>query len=435
MKYLPTYLLTYLPIGVCVYIMLILSSPLALAAVVHVRQDGTGDCRTITACLTRLQSGDTLRIHGGTYADVLYSKTVEKGTPTAVGIPDGVTLQAAPGETVILTPDRDGEGRSEAVVTIEGQNITLDGLIIDPNWRFGGALAAWGRNNTYKNLEMRHAFGQAVTGPARQSQFLNVEVHHNGQYCRAGDSYCPSHGYHHGMYLGGEHDVGSSLGILIDGCYIHDQGDGLGLQLYAGGVTMRNSVIANNSGHGVFALGNGNTFYNNLFVNNGKGPYDSGANPEDAYGAHIFVTGSNNRIFHNTFYTPNPNKYNAGLYLRTPADVRNNLFLNVAMTAARYLFQAATGSTFRNNLCTVPTAGCALVEPRVASVVLDAAAGDLHVAAGSPAMGAAPFLALVPTDKDGKPRGAQTDVGAYVFGSTPVNIVPAPTEFRATVRP
>jgi hypothetical protein len=231
--------------------------------------------------------------------------------------------------------------------------------------------------------------------------------------------------------------------IVLDGCAIHDQADGHGIQAYSDNVTIRNSIIANNNGQGIYALGSNLVIYNNLFVNNGMGPYDSGANPSDVYGTGVFVTGSNVQLYHNTFYTPAPTVYQAGVYLRNRADVRNNLFLNVARSANRFLVQAASGQTLAGNLCTMATAGCGIVESTMARIVRDAGAGDLHLATGSPAIGAGVFIPAAPTDKDGLTREGKTDLGAYVFSGTqpgpgpgpkPAG-VPVPTNLRAIVQP
>jgi hypothetical protein len=58
------------------------------------------------------------------------------------------------------------------------------------------------------------------------------------------------------MYLGGEGNMGGNYSIVLDNVYVHDIPDGTGLQLYAGGVTVRNSRIANIPyGNGIYLLG------------------------------------------------------------------------------------------------------------------------------------------------------------------------------------
>src|SRR5215813_10755010 len=50
-------------------ILFLASSAAADAATYHVRQGGGGDCSGGQECLDRLQPGDTLLVHAGTYAE------------------------------------------------------------------------------------------------------------------------------------------------------------------------------------------------------------------------------------------------------------------------------------------------------------------------------------------------------------------------------
>jgi hypothetical protein len=111
---------------------------------------------------------------------------------------------------------------------------------------------------------------------------------------------------------------------------------------------------------------------NNIFVNIG-GP---------GWGAAIYVTARGNQILHNTFYNASPNGNQVGIYLRTGADVRNNLLLNVGASAANFIVREG-GGTLEDNLCTVAAAGCALVEGAIGRLVRDAGGGDFHLVAGA----------------------------------------------------
>jgi hypothetical protein len=416
--------------------LLAVAPPLTYAKTIYVRpsEDGGDDSRscgqarqassprsTLNGGIKCLDGGDTLVAAGGTYTET-------------VAMPGGTTLRAAP-------------DLASAVLVLKGNDTTIEGITVDGKSLYGITVDLdLGQRNVLRNVEITGAFSQAVVGAPRNGQFIGVHLHHSGQYCHPEyapglkDNYCPSHGYHHGFYLGG-----GGSGNVIDGCYIHDIPDGLGMQLYSDGTTVKNCLIVNTGAHGIFALGSDTLIYNTVFVNTGMGPYDDNANPADAYGAGVFVTGSNTRLFHNTFYTPSPIRYQAGVYSR-PGDVilRNNLLLSVADTAARFVVMENGGGTLQNNLCTLQNNlctlqanGCTVVEANVGRVLRDAVGGDYRLSDTSPAVGAGSVLGEVDVDKDSKPRSrsGRVALGAYEPGGPQrPTAVPAPVNLRVTAQ-
>lgn len=374
--------------------------------------------KTITAGIACLSGGDTLIVGGGNY-----DEAYEGSIPSGLSASQPTTIRNAPGERVVMNPvtARNIENR---VFTAVSNFLVIDGINIDAAFNIGFGLAVGGRGNIYRNFSITGAYGQAVSGVPENGTFANVEIHHNGQYDRPGNPYYPYRGYHHGMYLGGTEDTGTNYNILIDGCYIHDQDDGHGLQLYVGGVTVRNSIIANNYGNGIDMLGSNSLAYNNIFVNNGQ--------HDGAVG--IFITGGGAKVYNNTLYTASPNSSQSGFDSRsTSSTIRNNILLNVSTYASQYITMENGGGTISNNLCTVSAPGCAIVEPTLSRIIANAASGNFHLIANSPAIGAGMAVPEVTVDKDGTPRTGSVDVGAYEYAAQGP-VLPAPKNLRATVQ-
>jgi hypothetical protein len=230
----------------------------AQAATLYVRESGNNSnpctqsapCQTIAHGISRLAGGDTLIVGGGDY-DEAYDGAI----PSGLSATQPTTIRNAPGERVVIKP----------VTARNGNNITfnaatdflvIDGIHLDAGFQIGFGLGVGGSGNIYRNFSITGAYGQAVSGLPKNGTFCNIEIYQNGQYDRPGNPYYPYRGYHHGMYLGGEHDMGTNNNITLDNVYVHDQPDGSGLQLYAGGTTVRNSRIANIPyGNGIYLLG------------------------------------------------------------------------------------------------------------------------------------------------------------------------------------
>jgi hypothetical protein len=402
----------------------------AQAATIYVRSTGNDatSCaqaqnastprRTINAGIACLSGGDTLVVHGGTYREVVGK------LPSGLSTAQRTTLQAAPGETVLVTPPSWPGDTSIGVLNGEGNYLIIDGINVDAQGLTGRMISVSGHDNIFRNMNLQGSYSQGIQGDATNTQFLNLELHHSGQYCSGhSDPYCPYHGYHHGFYM----STDSGPGNVIDGCNIHDIPDGHGLQLYGGTWTVRNSILANMPyGNGIFALTSNVVMYNNIFINNGG----------SSFGAGIYVTAGGAKIYHNTFYTPSPNGNQVGIYLRaTDTIVRDNILMTVARSSSNYIVRENGGATLDHNLCTVAAAGCDAVEPTMARIVLDAASGNFHLVANSPAIGSGIPVPEVTVDKDGNPlpRTGAVDMGAYQYAPKGP-VLPAPQHLRATVQ-
>jgi hypothetical protein len=403
----------------------------AQAATIYVRSTGNDatSCaqaqnastprRTINAGIACLSGGDTLIVHGGTYTEIVGP------LPSGLSTSQPTTLRAAPGETVLVQPSSSPPGTSIGALSGEGNYLVIDGINVDARFLTGRMLAVSGHDNIFRNMNLQGSYSQGIYGDVTNTQFVNLEVHHSGQYCPGhSDPYCPEHGFHHGFYMSAD----SGPGNVIDGCNIHDIADGHGLQLYGGTWVVKNSRIADIPyGNGIFALTNNVVMYNNLLINAGSA---------NSFGAGIYVTAGGAKIYHNTFYTASSNGNQVGIYLR-PSDtiVRNNILMNVATSSGSYIVRENGGATLDHNLCTVAATGCDAVEPTMARIVLDTASGNFHLVANSPAIGSGILVPEVTVDKDGNPlpRTGAVDVGAYQYAPKGP-VLPAPQHLRATVQ-
>jgi hypothetical protein len=214
-----------------------------------------------------MSGSDTLIVGGGDYDEAM-----DGGIPSGRSASEPTTIRNAPGEHVVIKPVT---ARNDNNITFNAATdyLVIDGIHIDAAFNLGFGLGVGGTGNVYRNFSITGAYGQAVSGLPKNSILCNLEIYNNGQYDRPGNPYYPYRGYHHGMYLGGEHDMGTNNNILIDNVYVHDIPDGVGMQLYAGGVTVRNSRIANIAvSNGIYLLGQNSSVSNTSITNVGGEP-------------------------------------------------------------------------------------------------------------------------------------------------------------------
>jgi parallel beta-helix repeat protein len=264
-----------------------------------------------------LSAGDTLIVQGGTYLETL-GWVIPSGTSWS----QPVTVQAAPGETVVLQATAPTD---DVVVDIADnrQYIILDGFILDANhvagWAFGIGDASHIR---VQNCEMKNAryMGMAVSGHSHE--FSNLDVHDNG-----------SNDHQHGLYL-----TASQTRVESSRFYNHV---GYGIQAFGGGIddNIFDSNLAYDNTSGGMWVGTGvrNTVSNNTIWNNGYGLilaspgsivdnntiYNNYGNSRDK-GIGIVILGFDEgvEITHNTVYG-NAGGAIAGV---TDATVRDNSF-------------------------------------------------------------------------------------------------------------
>jgi hypothetical protein len=247
-------------------------------------QNASTPRRTIAAGIACLAGGDTLMVGGGTY-----SEGPLPVPPSGSSASQRTQVRAMPGEQVIVVPARTASDSSTGVLSAEGDYILYAGINVDARFEMGTLIAMGKASGASEgivlcNMNLQGAWGQGISGQAQNSAFVGLEIHNTGQYCHGhGDPYCPWKGYHHAVYLGGESDMGKRTNNVFDGVYIHDIPDGIGLQLYAGGVTVRNSRVTGIAvQNGIWFLGGGSSLVNTSVTNVGGEAIAGNYNTDDA---------------------------------------------------------------------------------------------------------------------------------------------------------
>lgn len=209
---------------------------------------------SIAQALSRMGSGDTLTIHGGTYEE-------NNLQPSS-----GSTVQGAPGERVVLRPSGNtAPGFDLGTAT----NITIRNLTIDGS---GGGISYGirmdGQSNLVENVDIANvqnqgiaiycAGGNAHNGCGHGGNTLrNVHVHGSGSGGCHGTT--AKDGYCHGVYVYSDDNV-------IDGGEF-DHNNGWGIQLYGSNETVTNVTVHENVSGGMTVPGSVNAS-NSLFTNN-----------------------------------------------------------------------------------------------------------------------------------------------------------------------
>jgi parallel beta-helix repeat protein len=243
-----------------------------------------------------LRAGDTLIVRGGTYLESLFY------VPSGTSWSQPVTVQAAPGETVVLQ----AAAPTDAIVDFSvGQYIILDGFILDAN---NLATVAFGIGNASHirvwNCEMKNARYSGMLVYGQSHEFSNLDVHDNG-----------SNSYDHGLYLAASQTrVESSRFYNHRGYGIHAFGGGVDDNIFDSNLTygntsggmwvgtgMRNTVSNNtiwDNGYGLILESPGSTVYNNTIYNNYGTSHDRGIGIV-ILGSDWDVTITNNTVYGN----------------------------------------------------------------------------------------------------------------------------------------
>jgi parallel beta-helix repeat protein len=321
--------------------------------------------------------------------------------PSGTSWGNALTIQAYPGESIVLKPT----GGDVGIRIFDGTKYT-----IWKDFAMDGSLLASGANNDgirigdynnnvagnsynrFQNIEISYYNTNGVLTFAPHNEFINLHVHHTGQ--EAGG---------HGIYLCGSHvNPDSSSYTLIDGGEIDHQLSATRRQRFAiqvynnvgageyasGNVTIRNVKIHDNNNGIVMMGGSGNLIYNNLIYDNtydGVSPYNAGTS--SWYNNTIVGNGDHAAIIS---------------YSSITATFRNNIFYGNGTDG---IDNAAGGTlTQSSNLTANP---------------LFVSSGDFHLQAGSPAIGTGVNLySTFTTDYTGTSRPTPPtawDAGAYKF--------------------
>ena len=399
--------------------------------------------RTINAGIACLAGGDTLIVKAGTYDELLADYA---GAPHAAGvtrpIPGGtashptVIRGASPGTAIVTSSVENGS--CGALVCLTGARyVVFKDLILDANWineyviGFGGSSSV-PEHLRFENTEVRNSRGSGFSGKTNNSEFLNLDIHHNGW--RNGATTCGPYvchnppgqmcpGYCHGAYMHGDNN-------LFDGGRVHDN-DGYGLHLYTGGgglvtnSTVRNVTAYNNhGGPGIaFIFGSNNRAYNNITHHNSGGG--------------MMVSTSNTAFYNNTIFGE---KW--GIGIGQPGATLTNNIIYGSREADIYVHSTG-GGTMRNNL--LGGAGIQEDSPGLLTQINNLYGdpkfmnppSDFHLQSGSPAIAAGvhpPDPAML-TDMDdvARPPTGAVDVGAYQYVSGEPTL-PAPQKLRVKVQ-
>jgi len=254
-------------------------------------------CRTIGHALSRMQSGDTLTMQGGSYDE------------NNLRPPSDSTVQGAPGETVIIRPT--GSAAPGFELPQNASHITIRNLKIDGS---GGGISygllIYTSDCLIEHVEVAHVQNQGIAlyrDPHFTSQrctLRNDHVHGSG---RAGcHGITAQDGYCHGVY------VYTNDNVIEGGEYDHN--NGWGMQTYGANLTVEQAFVHDNEAGGITIPGSAQVV-NSVFTYN---------NPD---GQNAVIWAGSNSTFRDLTIKDNPS---IGLYL--PSGTSNVTVANVLST-------------------------------------------------------------------------------------------------------
>lgn len=350
--------------------------------------------------LSCLSSGDTLDIRAGTYTEDIRSQL--NNYPNGTSWATATTIKGHAGETVQING---GMAFSSGVIH---RYFIMDNLVFNGGTS-GFFLGAETDHIRLTNSEIKNAGRQGLDGTGDSHEIINVKIHDSGQ-----DSPWPYHsGY--GVYWRGTNTLFERMEVYNN--------PGYGFHIYStirgvNGNTVRYSKIYTNGGAEgsqfglLLSSGSNNKAYGNLIYGN-------------TGGIDVSYDCTNCLVYNNTVYNNNiirgnvktPNNYD-GIHIGTGINtiIKNNILYgnygsNTVNTAT------GTNTTASNNLSTNPS-------------FVNAASGDFHLQASSPAIGAGTAIpGITITDFSGAalPQSASIDIGAFQSKVNSVSPPPAPS--------
>ena len=378
-------------------------------------------CKTINHGITKLSSGDTLIIRGGTYAEWICGSCGGGRIPSGSSWNNVTTLKGAPGETVILKPtsfDQVLAFDSESYISFE--NLILDGQ--NSNVIRAISTNPGSHHIRLKDSEVRFFPCSTFAVNGASNEFINLNIHDVATDWNpatgatgCGEPGNPPHVFY--IYSGPDHLFANNL---IDAT---NTGAGYCFHVYDAaytpkvGLIFRSNTLRNCKGPAWGLFRTEQTLIENNVVYGGQ---SSG----------IWVANSKTTtIRHNTIYGQR-----MGIDHSNSGDttlIQNNIIYGSKEKG----IEISNGSnvTVSNNLSSNNTSGN--FQDQTGTAVLSAnlfgdsydprfvnpSAGDFHLQSGSPAIDAGLTLPDVPCDHDGnkRPAGSAYDIGAYEYGSSP----------------
>jgi Right handed beta helix region len=266
--------------------------------------------RTINSGIACLAAGDTLVIGAGTYDELLADYAGERhATGATVRIPSGtswtqpVTLRGERPGAVTITSSVTNHNCGSMVCLQGVQYVIFADLILDAAFTNENVVGFGGPSSEpahlrFQQVEVRYALGQGFQGGTHHTEFLHLDVHHNGMTpdgqttCGKNTNFCYQdaplyarqlcHGFCHGIYVHGD-------GLLIDGGTWHHN-DAWGIHLYPGVTNsiVRNARACHNADVGIgLIIGSSNQVLHNVVEHNSTG---------------IWIKTSGTSVMHNTLY-------------------------------------------------------------------------------------------------------------------------------------
>lgn len=391
----------------------------AQAATYYVATTGSGTtCSVVAPCgslqtgIGKLSAGDTLYLHGGTYAQRIHPADFHIPSGTDWNTP--ITIAGYPNETARLTGGVAIQDNLDSSIV---SYLIFDHLTVQNTGNPALFLGGQSHHVRLQNSDLQ-AFGNTgsphivfISSGTDSHEILSSRLHDApvSQFL----SNDPTTTANYGCYCYGRH-------MLIDGNIFYNN-TGYAIHHYhSGDPNVSNNVIRNNIIYGngyddgsralvlcavIMTSGSNNYFYNNLVYGNKCGVQIGGTSGNFVY---------NNTITGNT---------GLGLQLDTLTvnlTLRNNiLYGNGDGSPGNQLADfGSTNTTQDHNLLTDP-------------LFTNPGANNFTLQAGSPAVNAGVTVAAVTTDITGLPRPQDGvyDLGAYerAGGTTPP---PVPTAFR-----
>ncbi len=407
--------------------------------------DATGDgsqaspWKSLNRGVQALGPGTTLMVRSGTYQEWLY-----ENIPSGASWDEAVTIQwDGIGEKPVIEPPTPEPGQEVDCLDIDGHYIIIDGLDCNAINASTGCMGveASSHHVRFENCIFRNSPSSGAGSGGSYIEFINCKFVGNGRHPYWGGpedvAGGPYKGFHHGIYLTGEHNV-------IDGCEFCDNLDGFGVHFHpASHSVVRNSVVHHNFAGGIILTGGNNEAYNNVC-------YDH----TTSWGAGI-VAGASDRVYGNTCYSntvgihvcDGGTYYNnvchdntLGMKVRddcSRARILNNTLVRstpndsvgIYLSGPHDYGPGATGVSIYNNI--IYNFGTAIEDHGAKTLVdrnlttdplfVNGALCDFRLVPASAAIDAGMKLGEVSTDKAGRPRpqGKEWDIGAYEYQAGP----------------